>query len=193
MAAADKLPYHLSGIYTDTCTCQIPCTCDLTGDSPGMCKGVGAVAITRGDFSGADLSGVRFAYALVMGDWLRLYVDAPDPAHRATAEKFLRGFCADWGKLESVSDAKIEIVEKDGGYAVQVDGGKVMKFVIAPVIGGDGKTPLAHTNTHGAVTSTFLQGKSAIVTTYRDETHSFDIPAGRNGYFNDKVDSGGSL
>jgi hypothetical protein len=191
--AADKQPYHLSGIYTDTCTCSIPCTCDLTGDSPSMCKGVGAVAITHGDFSGADLSGVRFAYALVMGDWLRLYIDAPDPAHRAAAEKFLRVFCADWGKLESVGDAKIEIQERDGGYAVQVDGGKVMKFVIAPVIGGDGKTPLAHTNTHGAVTSTFLQGKSAIGTTYRDGIRSFDIPAGRNAYFNDKVDGGGSL
>ena len=158
-----------------------------------MCKGVGAVAITRGDFSGADLSGVRFAYALVSGDWLRLYIDAPDPAHRASAEKFLRVLCADWGKLESVSDAKIEIAGREGGFAVQVDGGAIMKFVIAPVLGGDGKTPLAHTNTHGAVTSTFLQGKSAQATSYHDGPRVFEIPAGRNGYFNDKVDSVGSL
>jgi hypothetical protein len=193
LLAADKQPYHLSGIYTDTCTCSVPCRCDLTGNGPDMCKGVGAVAITKGDYSGADLSGVRFAYALDSGNWLCLYIDAPDAGRRASAEKFLRVLCADWGKLESVSDAKVEIAGKDGGYAVQVDGGKVMTFVIAPILGGDGKTPLAHTNTHGAITSTFLQGKSAVVSSYHDGERSFDIPAGRNGYFNDKVESGGSL
>ncbi len=183
-------PYHVSGIYTDTCTCQIPCTCELTGDAPDSCSGVGAIAITHGDFSGADLSGVRFAYATVMGVWYRLYIDAPDPARRATAEKFLRFVCADWGKLESIRDARIEIAAAGGGYAVKVDDGATMKFTIAPVIGGDGRTPLAHTNTHSAFSSTFLQGKSAEPTSYHDDTRSFAIPAGRNGYFNDRMEGG---
>jgi hypothetical protein len=193
LLAAEKQPYHLMGVYTDTCSCRVPCLCDLTGATPDSCQGVGAVAIVSGDFSGSDLSGVRFAYAMLMGDWLRLYIDAPDAARRAAAEKFLRALCADWGKLESVRDAKIEITGKGGGYAVNVDGGKTLAFVIAPVLGGDGKTPLVHTNTHSMITSTFLQGTSAVPTVYHDGARSFDIPAGRNGYFNDKMDGGGSL
>jgi hypothetical protein len=190
LLAGDEKPYHVSGIYTDTCTCKIPCTCELTGDAPDSCSGVGAVAIDHGDFSGADLSGVRFAYATVMGDWYRLYIDAPDPARRVAAEKFLRFLCADWGKLESIRDAKIEITAAAGGYAVKVDDGATMKYSIAPVIGGDGRTPLAHTNTHSALASVFLQGKSAEATFYHDDTRSFAIPAGRNGYFSDKMDGG---
>jgi hypothetical protein len=160
---------------------------------PDSCKGVGAIAIVHGDYCGEDISGVRFAYATVLGDWLRLYVDAPDPAKRAAVEKFLRVLCADWGKLESVKDAKIEIEGRGGGYAVKVDGGKTMAFVIAPVIGGDGKTPITHTNTHSAFATIFLQGKSASTTTYNDETRTFEIAAGRNGYFNDKMEGSGSL
>jgi hypothetical protein len=153
---------------------------------------VGAVLITHGDFSGADLSGVRFAYATAMGSWYRLYIDAPDPARRATAEKLLRFICADWGKLESIRDAKIDIAAAAGGFAVKVDEGMTMKYSIAPVIGGDGKAPLAYSNTHSAFSTTFLQGKSAEATLYHDDTRSFSIPAGRNGYFNDKMDSGES-
>jgi hypothetical protein len=190
---AEKQPFHLSGVYTDTCSCRVPCLCDLTGDAPDSCEGVGAVYIARGDFSGSDLSGVRFAYAMLMGDWFRLYIDAPDPARRANAERFLRALCADWGKLESVRDAKIEITGVDGGFAVKVDGGKTMGYLIAPVVGGDGKGPLVHANTHSLITSTFLQGKSAEPTIYRDGARSFEIAAGRNGYFNDKVDTSGSL
>jgi hypothetical protein len=193
LLAAEKQPYHLSGVYTDTCSCRVPCLCDLTGATPDSCQGVGAVAITRGDFSGSDLSGVRFAYALLMGDWVRLYIDAPDPARRAAAEAFVRALCSDWGKLESVRDARIDIAPREGGYAVKVDGGKTFEFVIAPVIGGDGKTPLVHTNTHSLITSTFLQGKSAETTIFHDGTRSFEIEAGRNAYFNDKVESAGSL
>jgi hypothetical protein len=68
-----------------------------------------------------------------------------------------------------------------------------MEFVIAPVIGGDGKTPLVHTNTQRMITSTFFQGTSTAPTVYHDGTRSFGIPAGRNGYFNDRVDNRGSL
>jgi len=125
-----------------------------------------------------------------MGSWYRLYIDAPDPARRATAEKLLRFICADWGKLESIRDAKIDIAAAAGGFCRQGRRGMTMKYSIAPVIGGDGNAPLAYSNTHSAFSTTFLQGKSAEATLYHDDTRSFSIPAGRNGYFNDKMDSG---
>jgi hypothetical protein len=191
--AEGKHSFHLSGIYTDTCSCRVPCLCNLTGETPDSCLGVGAVAIGHGDYSGSDLSGVRFAYAMLMGVWVRLYIDAPDAAHRAAAEKFLRALCADWGKLESVRDAKIEIARKDGAYAVKVDDGRILEYAISPVMGGDGRTPLLYTNTQSLISNTFLQGKSAVPTVYHDGARSFDIAAGRNAYFNDKAESRGSL
>jgi hypothetical protein len=190
---ADKKSYHIAGVYTDTCTCRIPCSCDLTGDAPDSCLGVGAVDITRGDFSGSDLSGVRFAWAMDMGKWVRIYIDAPDPAHRAAAEKFVRALCADWGKMESVRDAKIEISNKNGGFAAKVNGGSTMDFEIAPVIGGDGTTPLVHSNTHSQLTSTFLQGSSAKPSVFLDGARTFNIASGRNGYFDPKMDHSGTL
>lgn len=190
---AERKAYHIAGIYTDTCTCRIPCTCDLTGDVPDSCLGIGAVAITHGDFSGSDLSGVRFAWAMDMGKWVRIYVDAPDSAHRAAAERFVRALCADWGTMESIRDAKIAISAKNGGYAAEVNGGSTMDFEIAPVIGGDGKTPLVHSNTHSQLTSTFLQGSSAKPSVFRDELRSFKIATGRNGYFDPNMDHSGTL
>ena len=76
---------------------------------------------------------------------------------------------------------------------VKVDDGKTMDYVIAPVIGGDGRSPLVHANTHSPITSTFLQGRSAEPTVYNDGARSFEIAAGRNGYFNGRVDTSGSL
>jgi Protein of unknown function (DUF1326) len=190
---AAKDTYHIAGVYTDTCTCRIPCTCDLTGVTPDSCLGVGAVEITHGDFSGNDLSGVRFAWAMDMGNWVRIYIDAPDSIHRASAEKFLRALCADWGKMEVVRDAKIEIAGKNGGFATKVNGGSTMDFEIAPVIGGDGKTPLVHSNTHSQLTSTFLQGSSAKPSVFRDDNRTFNIAAGRNGYFDSAMDHTGTL
>jgi len=190
---ADKKPYHLAGIYADTCTCRIPCTCDLTGDTPDSCLGVGAVDIARGDYSGSDLSGVRIAWAMDMGKWVRIYIDAPDPAHRLAAEQFVRALCVDWGKMEAIRDAKITISGRNGGFAANVNGGATMDFVITPVIGGDGMTPLVHSNTHSQLTGTFLQGSSAKASTFRDDSRSFNIAAGRNGYFNPNMDQTGAL
>jgi len=190
---AEKKPYHIAGVYTDTCTCRIPCTCDLTGDTPDSCLGVGVVGITRGDFSGSDLSGVRFAWAMDMGKWVRIYIDAPDATHRAAAEQFVRALCTDWGKMEAIRDAKIEITAKNGGYTAKVNGGSTMDFEIAPVIGGDGKTPLVHSNTHSQLTSTFLQGSSAKQSVFHDDDRVFNIAAGRNGYFDPNMDHTGTF
>jgi hypothetical protein len=190
---ADKKSYHVAGIYTDTCTCRIPCTCDLTGDGPDSCLSVGVVDINHGDFSGSDLSGVRFAWAMDSGKWVRIYIDAPDAAHRATAEQFLRALCANWGNMETIRDAKITISGKNGGFAANVNGGSTIDFEIAPVIGGDGKTALVYSNVHNQLTSTFLQGASAKPSVFHDDLRTFTIDAGRNGYFDPRMDKSGTL
>ncbi|MFA5057913.1 MAG: DUF1326 domain-containing protein [Opitutaceae bacterium] len=191
--AADKVPYTVTGLYTETCACSAPCKCELTGEVPATCEGVGAFKITAGSYAGADLSGVSIAYATKPGAWVRAYIDAPDQTRRATAEKLARAVFAAWGTMESVKDARVDIAGMQGAYTVTVDGGKIMKYVTAPLVGGDGKTALTHGNTHSALTSVFLQGISSAPTVYHDDTRSIELDQGRNAYFNDKMQTSGEL
>ena len=191
--AADKTPYMVKGVYTETCACHAPCTCELTGEVPSYCQGVGAFKVTSGSFGGSDLSGVGIAYATKPGEWVRLYVDAPDTARRAAAEKFGRAAFAAFGPIEMVKDSKVDIQGSMGAYTVVVDGGKTMNYTIEPVLGGDGKTPVGYTNTHGVLTTKPQQAKSTKATVFHDDTRTFEIEAGHNGYFNDKMDTKGSL
>ena len=190
---ADKQPFKITGLYTETCACSAPCKCELTGDVPSSCQGVGAFKITSGTYGGQDISVVSMAYAGKPGKWIRLYIDAPDKAHRDAAEKFGRAAYARWGVMEAVKDAKVEIAGDYGAYTVTVDGGATMKYVTVPVLGADGKTAVTHGNTFDPLTSAFLQGKSAVQSTYHDETRSMELPQGRNVYFNDKMDTSGQL
>jgi hypothetical protein len=191
--AADKMPFNVSGVYTETCACSAPCKCELTGDVPPSCQGVGAFKLTSGTFGGNDLAGVSVAYAGKPGEWIRVYIDAPDKAHHDAAEKLMRAAFAVWGNMEAVTDAKVEIAGTYGAYTVTVDGGKIMKYTMAPLMGGDGKTALAHSNTFNPLTHTFLQGKSADALAYHDGDRSILLDAGRNAYFNDMMQTSGQL
>jgi hypothetical protein len=191
--AADKVPFTVTGLYTETCACSVPCKCDLTGEVPSSCIGVGAFKLTAGNFAGADLSGVSIAYAGKPGEWIRIYIDAPDLTHRAAAEKLARAAFAPWGTMEAIKDAKIDIAGTYGAYTVTVDGGKIMKYTSAPVLGGDGKTALSIGNVLNPLTSVFLQGKSTEPTVYRDDSRSIELSEGRNAFFNDKMMTSGQL
>src|SRR5262249_41757685 len=106
--------------------------CELTG--PDMsCEGVGGYQFDKGQFAGEDFSGTRAAYSLFIGKSVRIYIDAPDAARRAAAEKFLRAALAGFGPIAAVRDAKIEISGKDGTYSLKVDGGKVLACSTEPV------------------------------------------------------------
>ena len=191
--AADKQPFKVAGLYTETCACSVPCKCALTGEVPATCEGVGAFKITAGDFGGQDLSGVGIAFAGKPGTWVRAYIDAPDQARRAAAEKLARAVLATWGDMEAVKDAKVDITGTYGAYTVTVDGGKIMRYTTAPVMGGDGVTALSHGNTHDPLVSVFLQAKSAEPLAYHDDNRTIALPKGRNAYFNDKFDASGAL
>jgi hypothetical protein len=191
--AADKHSFKVSGLYTETCACSAPCKCELTGDVPPSCVGVGALKLTAGDLGGQDLSGVGIAYAGKPGEWIRIYIDAPDKAHRETAEKLARLAFANWGRMESVKDAKVAINGTYGAYTVTVDGGNIMKYSTAPILGGDGKTAVSHSNTFDPWTHLFLQAKSTDAVFYHDDNRSIELDKGRNAYFNDLMRTSGEL
>lgn len=193
--AAAKHDFSIdSGTYAETCTCRPPCPCELTGAVMG-CNGVGAYELSKATYNGADISGTKFAYALGLGDWLNIYVDQPDPKKHDAAVAFAKGALAGFakdGKANKVVDAKIKIEEKNGAYTASVNDGKIMSFRTEPVLGGDKKTPITHSNTHDPVNPVFLQGE-CVEASYKDGDQKFEIDQGRNSYFNNHIKSSGSV
>src|SRR5690349_16622823 len=92
---ARKHHFSVNGAYLEGCSCGAPCKCELTGIEMG-CQGVGAFTFTGGSYDGRSLAGVRTAYATKPGEWVMIYVDAPNTAKRATGEQFMRNMLAAW-------------------------------------------------------------------------------------------------
>jgi hypothetical protein len=190
-ALAGGSAFRVEGTYVEACTCMPPCGCEIVGLEKG-CEGVGATEIKSGSFGGVSLSGCKTAYATVPGEWVRIYIDAKSPAQRKAAEGYSRGVLSAFGKIESVSDAKISFSGSNGKYTVMVDGGKVMKFSTEPVLGADKRTAVAITNVNDPINKTFYQGK-AVMGEYHDGGTSFTIYKGNNSFFNDKMKASGKL
>ena len=190
-ADAAKTDFSVEGMFVDCCSCRPPCPCELT-EGPDGCRGVGAHQIRSGKVAGTDLVGVKIAHAKIVGEWVNLYIDAPDENQRAAAEKFGRAAFAKFGPIQEVKPARIEISGEDGRYTVTVDGGKIMTFQTEPLLGGDGKTPLGYTNIKNAVNPTVFQA-TVLSATYSDGNKKVTLDKGRNSHFNPKLKSSGKM
>lgn len=189
--AAGKHPFDVKGVYAEACSCKPPCGCEMTGLSMG-CQGVGALQLTSGTYDGQDLSGLKAAYAVEPGSWVVIYIQPAKPGQTEAAKAFLSAVYHDWGKIEAVKEATIDITGEAGNYSVKVDDGKIMSFQTKVVLGGDKKTPVSHTNVADALNQTFMQALNESCT-YQDGDHKFSLKAGSNSYFNDHMDSRGEL
>ena len=68
--------WFVSGKYTESCCCDIPCPCNFGGSSTkGYCNVNGLLEIENGNYKGTDLSGVTFIYTESMGKWLKFYAE----------------------------------------------------------------------------------------------------------------------
>jgi hypothetical protein len=190
VAAAQKQPFTATGTFVEGCSCSAPCPCELVGVAHG-CLGGGAMALTGGSYQGKSLSGAKIAYAAQPGEWVRLYVDAPNPQQRAAAEAFGRAVYSAFGKIEAVKPAHIQLTGSGGHYTVSVDNGKIMQLATTPVIGGNGRTPIVIQNIHDAVNPTVMQGKT-VSGTYKDGNRSFTLKDS-NSYFNDRMRGKGKI
>lgn len=189
--AKDAKDFAVEGSYVEACSCGAPCPCELVGPNM-MCEGVGAYSFDKGTYGGEDFSGVRMAYSLKIGKEVHIYLDAPDAAKRAAAEKFSRAALAGFGPCKGVHDAKIEFTGKDGAYTVKLGGGKLMTLVTEPVLGGDKKTPVVHMNTQDAVNPVMYQG-SCVSCAFADGDVKITLDKGRNSYFNQHMKTTGKI
>jgi hypothetical protein len=185
--------YSLEGQYVESCSCRVPCSCEMTGPMKG-CLGVGAYDIKKGSYNGVDISGAKFAYASGVTEWVDLYIDAKDEKQREAVKGMASGFLKNFGTIQDVKPAKVDIKRDGYAFDVNVDNGKVMAFKTEPVMGGDGKTPVTHTNIGDPFNSTMLQGKGVSTKyTAAKDSKSFTIDKGRNSYCNDKMKASGQI
>jgi hypothetical protein len=183
--------WKAAGTFVEGCSCMGVCPCELTGLKDG-CEGLGAMMLGTGSsYDGVDLSGVKIVYASAIGQWVRLYVDAPDAKKNKAARDFASSYYRGFGKVEAVNDASIDWTGKDGKYTVLISKGDLMKLVTEPVLGGDGKTPITHTNTHSALNPSVMQGKT-VSASYKDGDKSITLE-GSNSYFNTRMKSSGAF
>ena len=187
--ADEKHSYNVSGLFVEGCSCAAVCGCEMMGLAHG-CEGVGAFRISSGTYNGMDLTGVKIAYAGVPGEWIRIYVDTNPKQHDA-AVAFGKAALKEFGTLEEMKEAKIDITGKNGKYTLQVDNGKVMALTTEPVLGGDKKTAISHTNVSNTLNPTMYQGKT-ISGSYSDGEHSFELKDS-NSFFNNKMKSSGKI
>ena len=90
-------------------------------------------------------------------------------AHRLTAV-----ICLVLGLAAIILEGAQKISGDKFAYTVTVDGGNTMKFVTEPVIGGDGRTPIEHSNINNPIVPSFYQGKT-VSATYKDGERSFTL------------------
>ena len=183
--------WKAAGTFVEGCTCMGVCPCELTGVKDG-CEGVGALTLSSGSsYEGTDISGTKIAYATAIGQWVRIYVDAADPAKNKAARDFASSAFKEFGKIEAVTDATIDWTGKDGKYTVLIGKGDMMKLVTEPVLGGDEKTPITHTNVKNPLSPTIMQGRT-VSATYKDGDKSMTLE-GSNSFFNAHVKSSGTF
>ena len=176
--------YSVKGVFVEGCGCNIPCACELVGLETG-CQTVAALSLSDSNYGGVDITGAKIAYATKPGEWVIIYVDAKDDKQKQAAIKFAKGVCGHYGKIEKADSAKIEFSGKDGNYTVKVDGGKIMQLTTEPILGGDNKTPITHTNTKSKLTPVFMQGK-VVSGIFSDGERKFELK-GSNSYFNTNI------
>jgi hypothetical protein len=166
------------GIWVEGCTCNVACPCAFTGKFATMCQGAVANVVKLGVYNGVDLTGAKLVWAGHAGNWSYLYVDATEQQKKA-AEALATAAFGPLGKVESLRGARIDVSGEGGRYKVTVDGGKILELTTEPVLGGDQKTPIVHSNT---VVGTVLQART-LSGSFRDGQRSFKW-ANTNSYFN---------
>jgi len=146
--------WHISGMFTEACTCSPPCTCNFgMGASPhDFCYSIFSYGIKSGEYDGVPLDGLTFTCAHGQGGYI-WYTDqhatpAQAAALRAIAERIvpLRHGAGDTAHhaAQAVVPATITQEVTEHGSRLQIEGAG--GFDNTFLIGLDGKTPIVVLN-----------------------------------------------
>ena len=183
----DKVEYRFTGSTMEGCSCGVTCSCPWMGLSKG-CQAVNVIAMTGGTYKGVNLAGAKIAHGGLAGNRIYIYVDSSD-AQREAVTAFAKAYWASEGKLEGVRNVKIDISGDAGRYTVLIDGGKIARLTTEPILGGDKKTPVIHTNTSDAWA---MKQARTVNGSFHDGNISFTLK-NTNSYFNEHIEKSGKM
>ncbi len=187
--ASDR-DYRLQGTFIEGMSCKDQTPASLTTVQNG-CQSIGVLSLTGGNYLNVDLKDAKIAYALVAGDWVRIYVDAVNPVQREAAITFAKDFLTPLGRIDTAREARISITGEKGNYTATVDNGNVIQLTTQPVLGGDNKNPISINNAKSRVSDKLYQGV-AVQGSVKDGNRSFDLH-NATAYFNGDMNSKGTL
>ena len=145
------MAWSLKGSYTETCSCELMCPCNLSfdhGATYDYCRVVLAFSIKEGDVEGTDIAGCKIAViadtpkVMTEGNWkLGVFVD--DQASEEQADKLVKVFTGQLGgpmaglaplvgEVLGVERLPIEIVDDGLRHSVKV--GDVIDFEIQDIV-----------------------------------------------------------
>ena len=145
------MPWSLEGSYTETCSCELMCPCNLSfdhGATYDFCRVTLVFDIREGDVDGTDIGGVTVALiadtpkVMTEGNWkLGVFID--DQASDEQAEKLVQVFSGQLGgpmealaplvgEMLGVKRVPIEVHNDGLRHSVQI--GDVIDFEIEDIV-----------------------------------------------------------
>ena len=160
-AHAAQVPWHVSGVMSEACSCSVPCTCNF-GESPsphGFCYAIYSMTIEKGMYGDVDMAGTRLAGSNGAKGFV-FYID--DRATKPQADALRAIGTAMWTKAMYANGVK-DPAKVPPGFALlgfktahidhdvedksnHVVIGKAGRFDAAYIMGIDGKTPVKLAN-----------------------------------------------
>jgi hypothetical protein len=183
----EKIDYRVAGLTMEGCTCKVACNCPWSGVAHG-CQGLSTIIVNGGSYNGVNLAGAKIAQGGVAGNRIYIYVDAKD-AQRDAATAFARAYWKNEGTVLAVRNVKIDLSGQAGRYTLTIDNGKIARLTTEPVLGGDKKNPVAHSN---ADTPWPLMQARAVTGFFHDGDISFTLE-NTNSYFNEHIETRSGL
>lgn len=154
-AATPAAPrWHISGMFTEACTCSPPCTCNFgLGASPNdFCYSIFSYDIKKGDYDGVPVDGLVFTCAHAQHGYV-WYIDKRATPAQAAALRAIAGCIVPVGRdaqdaprhyAQAVIPAAITQEVTEHGSRLQIEGAG--GFDNTFLIGMDGKTPVVVLN-----------------------------------------------
>lgn len=179
-AAADSPHWVIKGELSESCTCQVPCSCNFgQGASPHhYCWSLASFQIDQGHYRGVNLAGLHLVRAHG-GNSTVWYVDSRATPQQASA---LRAIAAHVTGAAWVSKfpgrfhfERADIAQNIGSKSFQIKIGDKGGFEASEITGGDGKNPIVVENMTAWNVQHDIKGKAKRLH-YKDEFgNQFDL------------------
>lgn len=191
--APNATPYHLTGDYFETCSCDPACPCIFHSDATqGFCKATVVWHIRSGRYNDIPLQGLNVVLIISSAGNMEknvgqmkgmLYLDhnANPEQKKALDTIFRTQFGGFFGVLPDAKVVSITFTREADNFRVQIP--DILDAAIEPLPGMPGKTTQIHHQPFGALADPVSVARSKHHRYSDPDLDSWEFPAGRNGFF----------